>query len=399
LSLYEPASEAEARDHVTAAGAARRPLSLRGGGTRAGLGRPDNTTDVLSSKGLTGITLYEPSELVIAARAGTPVRVLEAELDGRGQMLPVEPMDHRGLYGAGGAPSTGEPTVGGLVATNASGPRRFAAGAIRDHLIGVKLVNGRGESVASGGRVMKNVTGLDLVKLECGAHGTLGFLTEVTFKVVPKPETSATLAFHGLDDARAVEALCRAVGSPFEMTGAAHLPASGTEPARTLLRFEGFASSVEDRATRLAAQLAEFGVPERLKSGEGAALWSALRDGLAFGAAEDGAVWRVSVAPTRGPALAERLRAVAERHCFDWSGGLLWLATRPDGDAGAAVIRAAVAAVGGGHATLVRAPDAVRAAVDVFEPLVPALKAVTARIKASFDPDALFNPGRMYGGV
>jgi len=394
LSLHEPASDAEARDRVAEARAARRPLSLEGGGTRRGLGRPDNTTDVLSSKRLTGVTLYEPSELVIAARAGTPVRVLEAELGGRGQMLPVEPMDHRGLYG-----TTGEPTVGGLVAANASGPRRFAAGAIRDHLIGVKLVNGLGESVASGGRVMKNVTGLDLVKLECGAHGTLGFLTEVTFKVVPKPETSATLAFHGLDDARAVEALCRAVGSPFEMTGAAHLPGADGASARTLLRFEGFASSVEDRATRLAALLGEFGTPERLEGGEAAALWSALRDGLALGAKDDEAVWRVSVAPTRGPALAERLRAVAERHCFDWSGGLLWLATRPERDAGAAAIRAAVAAVGGGHATLVRAPDAVRAAVDVFEPLVPALRTVTARIKASFDPEGLFNRGRMYGGV
>ena len=394
MSLHEPASEAEARVLVAEARAARQPLSLRGGGTRSGLGRPDNTTDVLSSAGLTGITLYEPSELVIAARAGTPVRVLEAELDARRQMLPVEPMDHRGLYG-----TSGEPTVGGLVASNASGPRRFAAGAIRDHLIGVRLVNGLGDSVMSGGRVMKNVTGLDLVKLECGAHGTLGFLTEVTFKVVPKPETSATLAFHGLDDARAVEALCRAVGSPFEMTGAAHLPADGAAPARTLLRFEGFASSVEDRATRLAALLGEFGMPERLGSREAVAVWSALRDGLALGAREDAAVWRVSVAPTRGPALAERLRDVAERHCFDWSGGLLWLATRPERDAGGAAIRAAGAEVGGGHATLIRAPDAVRAAVDVFEPLVPALHAVTARIKAGFDPAALFNPGRMYGGV
>ena len=393
MSLHTPATEAEACDAVAAARAARRPLSLQGGGTRAGLGRPSNAVDVLSSAGLTGITLYEPSELVIGARAGTPVRVLEATLAERGQMLPVEPADHRRLYGR-----QGEPTVGGLVATNASGPRRFAAGAVRDHLIGVRVVNGFGDAVKSGGRVMKNVTGLDLVKLECGAHGTLGFLTEVTFKVVPRPETALTLLFAGLDDARAVAALTRSIGTPFEVTGAAHLPGAGGAPARTLLRLDGFASSVADRATRLSALLAEFGAPERLAEGVAAPLWDDIRDGVALGAGRDEAVWRVSVAPTRGPAVAARLAGVALRHSFDWGGGLIWVGTDPSGDAGASSIRAAVAEVGG-HATLVRAPDAVRAAVDVFEPLAPPLEAVTAAIKASFDPDRLFNPGRMYGGV
>ncbi len=393
MSLIAPGTEAEAKARVVEARAAGRPLTLQGGNTRAGLGRPSNNTAILSAAGLTGITLYEPSELVIGARAGTPVRDLEAELAARGQMLPVEPVDHRRLYG-----TRGEPTIGGLVATNASGPRRFAAGAIRDHLIGVRFVNGRGEIVKSGGRVMKNVTGLDLVKLECGAHGTLGFLTEVTFKVVPKPETTVTLVFRGLDDVRAVAALTRAVGSPFEMTGAAHLPGADRLSAKTLLRFEGFAASVEDRATRLAALLAEFGVPERLSDEAAAALWSDIRDGVAVEAPDGAAVWRVSVAPTQGPSIVERLRGVADRHGFDWAGGLLWLAVRPDGDAGAGAIRAAVAAVGG-HATLMRAPDAVRSVIDVFEPLAPALRGITANIKASIDPDALFNPGRMYSGV
>ena len=395
MSLSEPTDEAEAQAVVAEAWSAKRPLQLRGGGTRAGLGRPTNATDVLSSARLAGITLYEPSELVIAARAGTPVRVVEEELARRGQRLPVEPMDHRALYG-----TRGEPTVGGLVATNASGPRRFTAGAIRDHLIGVRFVNGTGEAIKSGGRVMKNVTGLDLSKLQSGAHGTLGFLTEVTFKVLPRPEVEATLVLHGLDDAGGIVALTQAIGTPFEVTGAAHLPTDGAgAPARTLIRLEGFSRSVEDRATRLAALLRDAGTAERLSEAEAEALWSATRDGAALGASPDAAVWRISVAPTRGPALAERLRGIAERHGFDWGGGLLWVATRPEGDAGAASIRAAVSAVGGGHATLMRAPDAVRAAVDVFEPLVPALKAVTAGIKASVDPGAVLNPGRMYGGV
>ncbi len=393
MSLHTPTTEAEACAIVSDARAACRPLRIEGGGTRAGLGRPTNATDVLSSVGLTGITLYEPSELVIGARAGTLVRELEATLAAKGQRLPVEPLDHRRLYG-----TVGEPTVGGLVASNASGPRRFASGAIRDHVIGLRLVNGLGQAVKSGGRVMKNVTGLDLVKLECGAHGTLGFLTEATFKVVPQAETVATLVLSGLDDARAVAALTRAIGTPFEMTGAAHLPAIAGARSRTLLRFEGFRTSVEDRATRLAALLADFGAAERLMEDEAAPLWDDIRDGAALGAPAASAVWRISVAPTRGPGVAARLRGIAERHAFDWGGGLLWLATDPAGDAGAASVRAAVAEVGG-HATLVRAPDAVRAAVDVFEPLVPALLAVTAGIKASFDPERLLNPGLMYGGV
>ena len=392
MTVSTPATEAEACSAVAEARAARRPLVLRGGGTRAGLGRPSNATDALSAAGLTGITLYEPSELVIGARAGTPVRVLEETLAARGQMLPVEPQDHRRLYA-----TTGEPTVGGLVATGASGPRRFAAGAIRDHLIGVRFVNGRGEAVKSGGRVMKNVTGLDLVKLQCGAHGTLGFLTEVTFKVVPRPETGATLVLHGLDDARGIAALTLAIGTPFEMTGAAHLPGIEGRPARTLLRLEGFPDSVADRAARLAALLADYGSAERLDVAAAAPLWDDLRDGVVADV-PDAAVWRISVPPTAGPTVAARLAALALRHGFDWGGGLLWLATAPDGDAGAAAIRTALAGIGG-HATLVRAPDAVRAAVAVFEPLAPPLAAVTAGIKASFDPERVLNPGRMYGGV
>lgn len=393
MSLHTPRTEAEACETVAAARAARRPLQLQGCGTRAGLGRPTNLVDVLSSRHLSGITLYEPAELVIAAWTGTPVRVLEEALAARGQRLPVEPVDHRRLYG-----TSGEPTVGGLVATGASGPRRFAAGAIRDHLIGVRVVNGFGQAVKSGGRVMKNVTGLDLVKLECGAHGTLGFLTEVTFKVVPRPETTTTLLLAGLDDARAIAALTRAIGTPFEVTGAAHLPGSGGTPARTLMRLEGFAASVEDRATRLAALLGDFGAAERLPEEVAAPLWDDIRDGVALGAGPEDAVWRLSVAPTRGPAVAAKLDGVVVRHGFDWGGGLIWLSTQVAGDAGAAAIRAAVAEVGG-HATLLRAPDPIRAAVDVFEPLAPALDSVTAGIKASFDPDRIFNPGRMYKGI
>lgn len=395
MTVLAPTSEAEACALVAEAVAQRRPLAVAGGGTRAAVGRPVQHEGVLSSRALSGITLYEPAELVIAARAGTPLAVVERALADKGQMLAFEPMDHRPLLG-----THGEPTVGGLVAANASGPRRITVGACRDSLIGVRFVNGRGEAVKSGGRVMKNVTGLDLAKLLAGSWGTLGFLTEATFKVQPRPERMATLALRGLDDARAVAALSAALGSPFEVTGAAHMPANlsyGT--ARTLLRVESFAFSVEYRVGELRRLLRSYGPVELVDIVAADVLWRELRDASRLAAPADAAVWRISTAPSRGPAL---VAAIVEqrpaRWFYDWGGGLIWLATDAGEGAGAEVVRAAVAAAGG-HATLVRAPDDVRAAVDVFQPQAMPLRHLTLGIKHALDPERVFEPGRMYAGV
>ena len=392
--ILAPASEAEAAEIIGASRRAGTPLSIDGGGTRAGLGRPVQAAATLSTRALTGITLYEPDEMVIAARAGTPLRLIEETLAASGQMLAFEPMDHRPLYG-----TTGEPTIGAIAACNISGPRRIQAGAARDSLIGLRLVNGMGETIKSGGRVVKNVTGLDLVKLNCGAHGTLGFLTEVTFKVLPRPDVSATLALRGLDDARAVAALSAALGSPFEVSGAGHLPAGlAGGDALTLLRLENFAASVAYRMDALRQTLAEFGKAEALAEAEAAHLWQDIRDARFFAVPSPLAVWRISAAPSRAPLIVAAIaRSLAAKHFYDWGGGLVWLACAASGDAGAVVIRAALG--GQGHATLVRAPEAVRAAVDVFEPLAAPVMRLTKGIKASFDPDRALNPGRMYAGM
>jgi glycolate oxidase FAD binding subunit len=393
--IFSASSEAEAAENISAAGAARRPLGIEGGGTRAGLGRAAQVEATLSTKALTGIRLYEPAELVIAAKAGTPLAEIEATLAARGQMLPFEPMDHRALLG-----TNGEPTIGGIAACNISGPRRIQAGACRDHLIGVRLVNGRGEIVKSGGRVMKNVTGLDLVKLSCGAYGTLGLLTEVTYKVLPKPEIAGTLALLGLDDARAIEAMSRALGSPFEVSGAAHLPAGiGGEKSRTLLRIENFAASVDYRLREIQKLLAPLGDGLRLIEEEADALWRDIRDCRFFVEPREHAVWRISTAPTRAAALISRLqRELDPSHFYDWGGGLIWLSVPEVNGAGASVIRTTLAA-SGGHATLVRGSPDLRSRIEVFEPLAAPLMKITAGIKASFDPDAILNPGRMYAGV
>ena len=394
MRSYEPHDEGAAAEIVRAAAASTQRLRLVGGGTKAGIGRPAQDEATLSSAKLSGITLYEPAEMVVAARAGTPLCEVQALLADRGQMLPFEPMDHRGLMG-----TQGEPTFGAVAAANTSGPRRINAGAARDSLIGVRFVNGRGEAIKSGGRVMKNVTGLDLVKLMGGSWGTLGLLTEVTFKVLPRQERVATLAYAGLDDARAIAALSAALGSPFELTGAAHLPAGIDGAARTLMRIEGFSESIDYRLGELRRLLKRFGEPEILEGDGTADLWARIRDATSLAEPREAAIWRIATAPTHGPALVAAIAAERDaRWFYDWGGGLIWLATAATDDAGAATVRAAVR-IQGGHATLVRAPDAVRAAVPVFEPLSEPLMRITMGIKAAHDPAGLFNPGRMYAGV
>ncbi len=391
MTVFEPATEDAAADAVRQAYAARMPLAIEGGGTRRGLGKPMQAAAVLSLKNLTGITLHEPAELVIAARAGTTIAAVNAALAAKNQRLAFEPMDHRALYG-----STGEPTIGAVAAINNSGPRRIQAGAARDSLLGIRFVNGLGEVIKNGGRVMKNVTGLDLVKLVCGSHGTLGVLTEVTFKALPAPETSASLLLNGLDDRRAVAALALALGSPFEVTGAAHLPAAVSGgAARTLLRLEGFAFSVTYRFEQLRCLLAEFGAAERLDQAASEALWRSIRDAVFVATPPGNAVWRISTRPGAGPDITAAAASARDaRFFYDWGGGLIWLSTPASDDAGAAVIRAALS-LGGGHATLVRAPDPVRAAVQVFQPLGGALEKITRGIKTSFDPAGILSPGRM----
>ena len=396
-----PKSAEEAAEIVRAARDAGTPLEIVGGGTKGSVGRPVQAAQTISTKKLSGIVSYNPAELVVVAKAGTPLAEIEKELDANGQRLVFEPADLRTLLGSKGAP-----TIGAVAATNNSGPRRFVSGAARDSLLGVRFVNGRGEIVSNGGRVMKNVTGLDLVKLMAGSWGTLGLLTEVTFKVLPKPETETTLVLRGLLEADAVAAMAQAMATPNEVSGAAHLPelvASGvakgklgSDPA-TLLRVEGFADSVAIRVAKLRDLLGGAGEIEVMDDKASRVLWTEIRDVTMFPQDYEKPVWKVSMAPSEGHHMVMDLRMHAPiSAAYDWQGGLVWLRME-DGEPMDEALRAAVARHGGGHATLVRADAATRAAVDVFEPQPAPVAALSKRIKEQFDPAGIFNPGRMAG--
>jgi glycolate oxidase FAD binding subunit len=388
---------ADAIEALRGAAARNQPLAIVGAGSKKRLGRHAPASRELSTRALAGVTLYEPEELVLSAGAGTPLREIEALLDAHRQQFAFEPMDYAPLFGG----ATRSATIGGVIAVNASGPRRIKAGGARDHLLGFQCVTGRGEKVKSGGRVMKNVTGYDLSKLICGSYGTLALLTEVTLKVLPKAETEQTLLVIGLDEAQSLARLRRASGTPHEASAFAMLPA-GAEPLGydgnvAALRLEGPEVSVATRRDALITELADSGAEfETLTQEDSAALWASLRDATPI-AGHSGQVWRLSLAPTDGGKAVEALRrggAPILAYFYDWCGGLVWLCLEPAPDAHAAAVRAAVDSYGG-HATLIRAADETRAKVDVFHPQPAPLAALTRRVKESFDPAYVLERGRM----
>lgn len=377
------------------------PLEILGTGTKRGFGRPMGDGNriiahALDLSGLTGITLYEPEELVLSAWAGTPLAEIEAAVAEKGQMLAFEPPRFARLYGEEGG------TLGGMIACNLAGPRRVKAGAARDHILGIEAVTGRGDLVKSGGRVVKNVTGYDLSKLLTGSFGTLAALTQITIKVLPAAETEETILVSGVDDAAAIGLMSAALNSSNEVSAAAHMPggmAAVSGPV-TAFRVEGFVPSVAARGDTLRALVGGYGSVSTLDRDASREFWASVRDagGVGDGTAP---LWRLSVTPSKAADIVSSIAArVPGTTLYDWGGGLVWYAPGDHaGDAGAPAVRGALAANGGGHATLVRAPENIRRTVGVFEPQPAPLAALSARVKESFDPRHILNPGRMYSGV
>jgi len=380
LTTFTPTTSGEVLSTIAWAVGEETPLEILGHGSKRGIGRPLQTQHTLDLSKLTGVTLYEPSELVLSAKAGTPLAEIEKLLAENGQQLAFEPMDYGPLLG--GEPGKG--TIGGVLAANLSGPRRLKAGAARDHILGINVVSGRGEAFKSGGRVVKNVTGYDMSKLMANSWGTLAVFTDVTFKVLPAAETEVTLAIRGLLDDAAANVMALALGSSAEVSSAA-----------TLLRVEGFGPSVAYRIARLKTLLGKAGPLEEIAGEASQLIWRDVRDIRPFADGTEKPVWRVSMAPFHAHQMVLTLRMQAAVSAFyDWQGGLVWLRME-EGDPEASLLRGLLRKHGGGHATLVRAAPAHRAALPVFEPQPPALAALSQRLKQEFDPRNLLNPGRM----
>jgi glycolate oxidase FAD binding subunit len=342
-------------------------FEIIGTGTKRALGRAMPKMDVLDLSKFFAIKVYEPEELILDVGAGAKLSDVEKLVSAKNQYLAFEPPDYSKLLG-----SKHSGTVGGMLACNLSGPRRIKTGAARDHVLGLSAVSGRGEIFKAGARVVKNVTGYDVPKLMAGSYGTLAAFTSVIFKTLPKPESEETLAVFGLDDAAAVRCMSVALQSSAEVSGAAHIPNVGT-----YLRLEGIAPSIAYRRDRLAKLLG--GQIDLLKVKESKAQWNSVRDVLPLADNLTRCVWKISVTQSSAPSVIAQLRSQFElRYFFDWAGGLIWL----DCDA-----------------TLMRAPEEIRSQTNVFQPQASALAALSARVKNSFDPRGLFNPGRMYEGV
>ena len=377
-----PTTESAIREAVRDAAAQKKALRIAAGGTRSGIGQTVENTALLDVSGNTGIELYEPGSMTMVARAGTLMSEITQALAVENQMLAFEPMDHRPLMD-----TQGEPTLGGVVACNVSGPRRFLAGACRDHLLGVRFIDGQGRLIKNGGRVMKNVTGLELAKLMCGSFGTLGVISEVALKVLPRPERSASLQVSGLDEEQAVRLFCKALGTPYEVNGAAY------QNGIAMLRVEGLEAQVAYRISSLQALFPKLAM-SILEGAVHDDLWTGLRDLHIFSGSDD-AVWKLSVKPTDASAIVSHVkRKLAARAVLDQGGGTIWVAVPSDAPGQGETIRSALKSLGG-HATLVRGSEELRQSMPVFQPQANRLTAISKALRQQFDPSGILNPGLM----
>lgn len=387
--------------------AAEQPLEIIGHGTKRAIGLPMATNALLDLSALNSVVLYEPNELVLTVQAGAPMADVLSLIDSKNQQFAFDPMDTSLLLGT----PRGAGTIGGTVSAGLAGPRRIKVGGARDHLLGFHGVSGFGDSFKAGGRVVKNVTGYDVCKLLAGSWGTLSVMTEMTLKVMPKAESERTLILRGLDDITATRAMTAALGSSFDVSAASHLPGSkhrgavdvfasigSPETSATLIRLEGIGASVLDRAKSLSGKLSSFGQVSMIEDASSADLWAAIRDVAIFastGPLGSWPVWRIVCPPASGGAFGQALaRDTGGEVTYDWGGGLIWAALPSAPDAHASMLRERLKAIEG-HATLIRATDQVRGAVDVFHPQRAGVAALGQRVKASFDPKNILNRGRM----
>ena len=390
---HTPKSEDEVSEIVKSAAKRKAALSIKGGGTRP-IGNAVQADEVLVTTGMKGISLYEPGALTIVADAGTTLEAINKELAKENQHLPFEPADYSGLFSV-----KGKSTIGGVVAAGVSGPRRIQVGACRDSLIGVRFVDGEGTIIKNGGRVMKNVTGYDLVKLLAGSYGTLGVLTEVAFKVLPKPEVTGVISVSGLEDVQAIELLAKALSTPFDVSGAAHIADYNEGIAQTFVRVEGFEKSIKYRTKQLKELIqpmlpksAELSIDMKDKSA--AKIWDNVRN-IEPLHGKEGEIWRLSVKPSNGPMIVNELKkSISLETVYDWAGGLVWLSVSDPSAENAKLIRNTVKRFGG-HATIIKSAKGQKPSAEAFHPEPSRVAELSASLRRQFDPAGILNPGLM----
>ncbi len=399
MTLVTVSNLDEVREVVNDAMADRRQVEILASGSKRALGRRCSYDLTMDLSAMTGIIDYQPEELVITLRAGTPMLEVGAALAQARQMLAFEVPDYSHLFD-----TSGSGTIGGVVATNLSGPRRLTVGAARDYLLGFEAISGRGEAFKSGGRVMKNVTGYDLSKLMTGSFGTLAVMDEITLKTLPSPETSCSLIVEAVDFAAAVSKISGLFATPHEPSSAAILPASlakeaglqessGNDSCVIVVRLEGIPISIGNRLDNLQRLAGGYS----LEAPASEALWAKIRDVKLF-ATPVHDVWKISCAPTDAPSLVKKIEHNHEINYFaDWAGGLIWMTS--DSNNLGHDLRAALATLSGGFALLVRDSGTTRHTIPPFQPLADPLLALHKRVKAAFDPLAILNAGRMHEGI
>ena len=394
MDRIKPTSETEAAEAVRGAAERGSAFEILAGGTKREFGRPVAADAFLDVSALSGILKYEPEELVLTARAATPIADIQAALAEKRQMLAFEPADWGPLFGN----EAGRATLGGIVATNACGSRRVKGGAVRDSVIGCRFVNGRGEIVKAGGPVIKNVTGFDVPKLMCGAFGTLGVLTEISLKVGPAPQRAATIAIGNCGAELGLRLLRDAFSFPVDPTGLAYFPKVFAARANfgegaALMRIEGTLAAVAEKLELMKTRFAGHDLVT-LDDDMTRAVFREIDTGAVF-ANRDSDLWRICV-PASHASEAVTSSGASEWYA-DWGGGLLWLGL-PASEQTAARLRALTARFAG-HATLMRASEEARKRLAVFEPEPPARAELTRSVKAAFDPKRVLNPGRMFENV
>lgn len=374
-----PQSPEAVRDAVAAAVARGEKLEIVGGGSKERFGAPERTGALLDMRGLGRVLDYQPRELTIEVEAGASLAEVDALLAAHGQIFAFDAFDAGAMFGG----PSGRTTIGGAVASGVAGPGRLQGGGPRDHLLGFEAVSGRGELFVAGGKVVKNVTGYDVSKLMANSWGRMAALTKLTLRVAPRPEATMTLACPDLSPEAAVQLMCDALRAPVSIVAAACLPTV------TLLRLEGFDRSVSLRAQYLRERLTPPGELEPLEETVAADLWRQTREATWLEGSET--VWRIGIAPIRAAATVRRLWELGAKTFMDLGGARIWAGASAE----VRLLREVVAGQGG-HATLIRAPAAIRATTPVFHPSAPGVAELSRRAIESFDPCGVFRTGRFH---